>query len=464
MLLSAKACLAQQYSITDLGTLAGGDYSTATGINASGQVIGWATANGDPEDDLAFRTAANRPINPATDGLGTFGGPGIFGLPESFAYGINASGQVVGWSYTADGMHAFRTAANSPINPATDDLGTFGGLQSVAYGINASGQVVGCSTITDNTTWHAFRTAANRPINPVTDDMGGGCGLGINASGQVIGTAVLGGAFRTAPNSPINPATDFLGTLGGTRTAAAGINDSGQVVGSSNVTGDATWHAFRTAANSPINPATDDLGTLGGLYSEAEGINASGQVVGFSKVAGDPWLPQHAFVYLGGKMYDLNDLIPAGSGWELFSANGINDAGQIVGQGTHNFGYRAFLLTPNHPYKAFVQPPINSDGSSIFKASRGVIPVKFTLTKNDSPTCDLPSAMISVTRTAGGTIGSVDGGRYIMAADSGSSFRIDPAACEYIYNLATRALGIGAYRVDISINGYVVGSAVFELE
>ena len=163
-------------------------------------------------------------------------------------------------------------------------------------------------------------------------------------------------------------------------------------------------------------------------------------------------------------MYDLNNLIPSGSGWELQYASGINDAGRIVGWGTHNGGTHAFLLTPNNPYKAFVQPPINQDESSIFKTSTGVIPVKFTLTQNDSPTCDLPSAMIFVTRTAAGTIGSVDEGKYGMAADSGSNFRIDRAACQYIYILAAQSLGVGVYRVDITINGSMVGSAVFALE
>jgi len=35
-------------------------------------------------------------------------------------------------------------------------------------------------------------------------------------------------------------------------------------------------------------------------------------------------------------MNDLNDLIPAGSGWELVTAFGINDAGQIAGTGVIN--------------------------------------------------------------------------------------------------------------------------------
>jgi len=51
---------------------------------------------------------------------------------------------------------------------------------------------------------------------------------------------------------------------------------------------------------------------------------------------------------------------------------------------------------------------------------------------------------------------------YSGQADSGSNFRID--GCQYVYNLNSRALGVGVYRVDIRINGQVVGSATFELK
>jgi hypothetical protein len=46
-------------------------------------------------------------------------------------------------------------------------------------------------------------------------------------------------------------------------------------------------------------------------------------------------------------MKDLNKLIPAGSGWMLQEAYGINNAGQIVGTGMHNGQEHAFLLTLN---------------------------------------------------------------------------------------------------------------------
>jgi hypothetical protein len=59
-----------------------------------------------------------------------------------------------------------------------------------------------------------------------------------------------------------------------------------------------------------------------------------------------------AFIYQGGVMTDLNNLIPGGSGWFLKTGYGINDSGLIVGDGTFNGAHRAFLLTPIVPEPA----------------------------------------------------------------------------------------------------------------
>ena len=118
-------------------------------------------------------------------------------------------------------------------------------------------------------------------------------------------------------------------------------------------------------------------------------------------------------------------------------------------------------LYDSNPYSAQVQQPINADGSSVFNVHRGVVPVKFTLTLDGTATCDLPPATIALTRTAGGTLGEIDEFVYAGAADTGSNFRID--SCQYIYNLSANALGVGTYRIDVMINGQVVGSATFVL-
>jgi hypothetical protein len=114
------------------------------------------------------------------------------------------------------------------------------------------------------------------------------------------------------------------------------------------------------------------------------------------------------------------------------------------------------------PYNAFVQQPINPDASSVFNASRGVVPVKFSLTQNNAATCALPAATIALTRTAGAAPGAIDESVYTQSADNGSNFRI--SGCQYIYNLGTKTLGVGAYRVDIIISGAVVANGFFALK
>jgi hypothetical protein len=113
-------------------------------------------------------------------------------------------------------------------------------------------------------------------------------------------------------------------------------------------------------------------------------------------------------------------------------------------------------------YAGTVRPPLNADGTSVFPSKRGVIPIKFTVTLGGNPTCALPAATISVTRTAGATPGSINESVYAMAADNGSNFRVE--GCEYIYNLNSDALGVGTYRAEIRINGGVAGSVLFQLK
>lgn len=74
-----------------------------------------------------------------------------------------------------------------------------------------------------------------------------------------------------------------IGTLGGSKSYAWDINDSGQVVGSS-LTSSGQSHAFLYE-----NGGMTDLGTLGGIGSIAEAINNSGQVAGRSLNSSGEW-------------------------------------------------------------------------------------------------------------------------------------------------------------------------------
>ncbi len=82
--------------MNDLGTLRGGGFGAAIGINDPGQVVGYATIKSGQYHAFLYDHGV------MTD-LGTLPGGG-----SSFANNINASGQVVGQSQTANGnTHAF---------------------------------------------------------------------------------------------------------------------------------------------------------------------------------------------------------------------------------------------------------------------------------------------------------------------------------------------------------------------
>jgi hypothetical protein len=157
----------------------------------------------------------------------------------------------------------------------------------------------------------------------------------------------------------------------------------------------------------------------------------------------------------GGHLFVVNEVGTIG---EYDATTGATINASLISGLNGPFGI-AVVATP---YSAQVQQPINTDGTSVFNVRRGVVPVKFTLTQGGVATCALPPATIALTRTAGGTTGAIDESVYTGSADTGSNFRI--SNCQYVYNLNSNALGVGTYRVDININGQVVGSGIFQLK
>lgn len=181
----------------------------------------------------------------------------------------------------------------------------------------------------------------------------------ISNTGQIVGEFF--GSFGNATFWKNGVATELGGLPGFLSSAANGVNDLGQIVGSSlgSPTGqccDFHVHAVSWTKSGVIR----DLGTLSGdTESSATKINLLGLIIGASgnsfvgevlsdepiEVVGRP------FVWSERKgMQNLNSLIPSNSGWVLNSARDINVWGQIVGEGTLNGQPHGFLLTPRNPF------------------------------------------------------------------------------------------------------------------
>ncbi len=327
LLAAGSLCAAQTtYTVTDLGTLSSNGYSVARGVNLTGAVTG-AAGNNNSNVSSVFLYSSGTMTS-----LGTLGGNSGIGN------GINASGQIAGYSQNSSGAYRAFLASNGTLT----DLGDLGGGSAVAYAINDVGQVVG-SAVTAKGENHPFLYSGGKMIDLGTLGSSGNdwwnSAQGINNAGVVTGTSYdangnfFGFVWR-------NGKIIKMGTLGGPWSQAYAINNKGQITGLA-YTKNGSAHAF--VANCAACRLID-LGTIAGSTSTTWGfgINDSGVIVGQSTFSGT----YHAFVYSGGKMKDLNKLVPAGSGWVLIDAESINASGQIAGMGMHHGQEHAYLLTP----------------------------------------------------------------------------------------------------------------------
>src|ERR1700733_10112126 len=294
--------------------------SPATGyaINSSGTVVG--RAENPSGNQQAFVSTSNgvKALSAATT--------------DGYAYGINNAGTVVGTTYVNGTAHGTIWSGS-----AATDLGA----NSYALAINNSGEVVGGNG-------SAF-TVVNGQLQSLGSPQGIGwsAAYGINDGGTVVGDGQLAnGTFRGMVWSP-DGSVVLLGTLGGNSSQATAINNGGELVGFASVSS-GYQHAF-----SMLDGLMIDLGTLGGGSSYAYGINDSAEIVGYSYLANGG---QSAFLYDNGTMLDLNSLLPANSGWDLLVAYGVNDSGQITGEGLYHGQLSAFLLTGSEGIAAVPEP------------------------------------------------------------------------------------------------------------
>jgi probable HAF family extracellular repeat protein len=315
-----------------------GQNSQAFGVNVWGQAVGEAeTSNSDPNEDFCGFAALGLPS------------PGGSCVPFLWQNGV--------------------------MNP----LPTLGGNNGAANTINNLGEVVGTAenNMPDGTCpsggpqEYQFKPVAwrNRAVQELPTYPGDpdGFALGINEVGQVAGTSGDCAAFNPITQDYLQPLhallwedqkiTD-LGTLGGTGQGfgilAYNLNNRGQVIGWSDLAGNAKFHAFLWTRETGMQ----DLGTVGSdPNSIAIGINDAGQIVGSSI---DAKFNPRAFLRVGQDLIDLNELVPTDSPLYLFTACSINASGEIIGIGIDKStgDVHAYLAVPDHSGQAVESMPI----------------------------------------------------------------------------------------------------------
>ena len=196
--------------------------------------------------------------------------------------------------------------------------------------------------------------------------------LAVNALGQRLVTC-----FRRTPGREniesfgcliANGKASILGHLpGDTEGEAAVLNNNGLVAGLSYRTeAETTLRGYQTRRRGRIVFWHEgEIANLGALPGDGEGciiaLNDNSQIIGFTdKIAiGWPVTDQRQvqseevregnsqpFLYSGGSLYNLNDLLPANSGWQIDQPVALNNAGQIIGYGTYHGADHYFLLSP----------------------------------------------------------------------------------------------------------------------
>jgi len=345
------------YRVTDLGALHDGTFGCAMGLNNKG----WAESmDGFLNSSGNFQGRAVINVDGLKVDLGTLGGPDSW---INWG-GINDRGDTVGLAETSvpdpngEDFCTFGTKLTCRAflwkNGDMTALPTLGGNNGQASAVNNRGQIVGTSETTTGSSCPAFGFALpvlwekGKPHQlPTVEGDPLGAGVGINDSGQAVG--FTGPCSVTTSHAVLwqNGVATKLPSLGGpgsNNDVAFAINNRGQVVGQSSPDG-TTFYAVLWQ-----NGTVTNLGTLPGDFaSYATGINNKGQVVGTTFDSN--FNPSHAFIWENGVMTDLNTLLPANSNLYATMANKINSRGQISGMATVVSGpdagnIHSFLATP----------------------------------------------------------------------------------------------------------------------
>src|ERR1022692_1278460 len=248
-----------------------------------------------------------------------------------------------------------------------------------------------------------------------------------------------------------------LGTLPGNSVSKAhALNDAGEAAGVSETPTAAIATMFRGGKATSIS-------TLGSSVSVANAINGSGEIAGWNSYNSNVTFDPQAFIYSNGSMQNINSpaLFPSGT-----EANGINNAGEVVGTGYlspsnfHAFLYSGGKMKDLGPSGAFQATAyaINTSGQIVgtYSPNSGASGT-FLYTNRTMTTLPNPAGSRGGFGIAINDNGEIAGSPYPSAGGSHAA-KFSGGAWTDLGNL-TGAQGSGATAINTA--GQIVGTAIF---
>lgn len=248
---------------------------------------------------------------------------------DDYAKDINDAGVAVGYSRLdrVERAVVFSDGVATSLGTYNDDPR----LKSWAQGINNSGVVVGFGATDrkDSSAEAAFVWRAGQ-TSWVPSPFGNSARFyRINDAGLAVGYAVVtpGGYAHAITYDTASGAMRDMGTVKGESSFGYAINSVGDIAGISTTFAHETWPEIAMRTNGGV---MQSLGMLPGHYkSAAYGINDMGETVGTSI---DYQFGSHAFLHDGRRMHELTDLLTEAdrAKYTVLSCSDINNAGDIT--------------------------------------------------------------------------------------------------------------------------------------
>ena len=364
----------------------------------------------------------------------------LFNGPASEPKFINDLDHVTGWQRESITETEFRDHVYFWEDGTMVDIGNLGGGGDVSVrGMNNRDQIVGSSYVVDfGDRPYLWQDGLMTDLSIMTNQNFDGCGpSAINDAGQILINCGSSRAYLLDPFTTTSQGSNVQVDLGGSVSMTfASITAEGETRIIVNPTPPTTVGGFQ------INGIYYDLFT-NATYSGPIQITL-------------PYDPVRQPDPLLLRMFHYE---PALGSWVDVTTN-VDMASHTVSGVVTSLSWFGVGI-PTRSFSGFL-PPINPDGTSVFKLGR-TIPVKFRLTDANGNAVTNAVVRLYLSKINNGTIGTEVNADSNSNADSGNIFRYSQEDGCYIFNLGTKTLSQGTWRLRAaSDNGisYIVNFAL----